>query len=220
VALSTCFLSLFFFTRTGYRTELVPELAATDLSNSGGLHGSPPPAWASLFAACSAPCLGTNAPRRRSAMGLLQRRAPWMRRLLQEMAGSATIGSGVCYKGQRLLQAGCWCLLRVALVFAKIGGDYCYYKGGHGAKGAERRLLRMPEAERFVTSGGSCCEHQRRLLQTERHHAARRPANLAAVLPQAICEGRWGCRHGLRGGKPGSTSPALAVRECREERRG
>jgi hypothetical protein len=142
------------------------------------------------------------------------------RRLLQETAGSATIGIGVCYKGQRLLQAGCWCLLRVAFVFATIGGDYCYYKGGHGAKGAERRLLRMPEAERFVTSGGSCCEHQRRLLQTERHHAARRPANLAAVLPQAICEGRWGCRHGLRGGKPGSTSPALAVRECREERRG
>jgi hypothetical protein len=142
------------------------------------------------------------------------------RRLLQETAGFATIGIGVCYKGQRLLQAGCWCLLRVAFVFATIGGDYCYYKGGHGAKGAERRLLRMPEAERFVTSGGSCCEHQRRLLQTERHHAARRPANLAAVLPQAICEGRWGCRHGLRGGKPGSTSPALAVRECREERRG
>lgn len=74
VALSTCFLSLFFFTRTDYRTELVPELAATDLSNSGGLHGSPPPAWASLSAAYSAPCLATSASRRRSDMGFLQRR--------------------------------------------------------------------------------------------------------------------------------------------------
>jgi hypothetical protein len=89
-------------------------------------------------------------------------------------------------------------LLQAAAVAANNGGG-CYKPSATMLQGGRRT--------------------RRRLLQTERHHAARRPANPAVVLPQASCEGRRGCWHGSRGCKPDSTSPALAVRECREERR-
>jgi hypothetical protein len=92
---------------------------------------------------------------------------------------------GVCYNGLHLL--------RVATVFATIGGGSCYKDGG-GAKGAERFATICSGAcyksVAAVLQGdgkpiGGCFERRRWLLQIRRRPASRRPANPAAVAANA-----------------------------------